>query len=61
MGVVYAAYHEEFDRRVAIKLVHRSVGESSDGHARILREAQALARLSHHDRGRRSCRGCRHR
>jgi hypothetical protein len=47
MGVVYAAYHEGLDRRVAIKLVRRSAGESSDGHARILREAQALARLSH--------------
>ncbi|MCB9567468.1 MAG: serine/threonine protein kinase [Myxococcales bacterium] len=30
-----------------LKLVHRSHGESSGGQARILREAQALARLSH--------------
>ena len=41
MGAVYAAYDEQLERRVALKLLH-------DGdHARLLREAQALARLSH--------------
>jgi len=47
MGVVYSAYDEELDRRVAIKM-HR-IGRSSValGRARIQREAKALARLSH--------------
>jgi tetratricopeptide (TPR) repeat protein len=42
MGRVYAAWQPELDRRVAIKLLH-------DGGARdrILREAQAMAKLSH--------------
>ncbi|MEZ4382402.1 MAG: serine/threonine-protein kinase [Nannocystaceae bacterium] len=47
MGVVYAAYHEELDRKVALKLVHADVGGSTGGQARIHREAQALAKLSH--------------
>ena len=41
MGVVYAAYDERLERRVAVKLLHAT------DHARLLREAQALARLSH--------------
>jgi len=46
MGVVYAADDAALGRRVAIKLLH---GTGSEGQARgrILREAQALARLSH--------------
>ena len=46
MGVVYAADDAALGRRVAIKLLH---GSDADGQARgrILREAQALARLSH--------------
>ncbi|MBK9754003.1 MAG: serine/threonine protein kinase [Nannocystis sp.] len=46
MGVVYAADDAALGRRVAIKLLH---GNDADGQARgrILREAQALARLSH--------------
>ena len=43
MGVVFAAYHEGLDRKVALKLVHAG----GEGRAQILREAQALARLSH--------------
>jgi len=46
MGVVYAAFDPELDRKVAIKLLqHRDRG--STGPARLLREAQAMARLSH--------------
>ncbi len=46
MGVVYSAYDEQLDRKVAIKLLH---GDQQDTarHTRLLREAQALARLSH--------------
>ncbi len=41
MGVVYAAYDERLARRVALKLIH------GDDPVRLLREAQALARVSH--------------
>jgi tetratricopeptide (TPR) repeat protein len=43
MGVVYRAFDPELDRRVAIKLLH--AGSASD--AWLVREAHALARLSH--------------
>ncbi|MBK8265247.1 MAG: protein kinase [Nannocystis sp.] len=46
MGVVYAAYDEALDRRVAIKMV-RTDRRGGDAHARMLREAKALAQLSH--------------
>jgi len=46
MGVVYAGYDEELDRRVAIKLLHPSQQRDSKLRARIIREAQALARVS---------------
>jgi tetratricopeptide (TPR) repeat protein len=49
MGVVYAAYDPELDRRVAIKLLHSGGGhgDTSEGRARLLREAQAIARIAH--------------
>ncbi len=50
MGDVYAAYDPELDRKVAVKLLHvtGSVGpELVEQKARLLREAQAIARLSH--------------
>jgi tetratricopeptide (TPR) repeat protein/predicted Ser/Thr protein kinase len=45
MGVVYAAYDERLDRKVAIKLLHSSDHEKD--RLRLRREAQSLARLSH--------------
>ena len=52
MGVVYAAFDPELDRRVAIKLLQAQPGGSSKSDesgasSRLLREAKALARLSH--------------
>ena len=46
MGVVHAAYDPELDRKVAIKLL-RDDRYGERGRSRLLREAQALARLSH--------------
>jgi serine/threonine protein kinase/tetratricopeptide (TPR) repeat protein len=46
MGAVYAAYDPELDRKVAIKLL-RARGGTEDGKARLLREAQATAKLQH--------------
>ena len=46
MGVVVEAYDPELDRKVAIKLL-KSGRARSDSQARLLREAQAMARLSH--------------
>jgi tetratricopeptide (TPR) repeat protein/predicted Ser/Thr protein kinase len=45
MGVVFAAYDQVLDRKVAIKLL-RGRGDAQ-AHTRLVREAQALARLSH--------------
>src|SRR5688572_4650865 len=50
MGEVYAAYDPELDRKVAVKLlrIKRGAGVSqAEGRQRTLREAQAIARLSH--------------
>jgi tetratricopeptide (TPR) repeat protein len=47
MGVVYAAYDPELDRKVAIKLLHPRIGDSAELRARLVREAQAMARLTH--------------
>ncbi|MGB1278129.1 MAG: serine/threonine-protein kinase, partial [Nannocystaceae bacterium] len=46
--MVYAAYDDRLDRKVAIKVL-RPQNKSVDatGRARLLREAQAMARLSH--------------
>lgn len=50
MGVVYAAYDPELDRKVALKLVSpgtRASGRDAEARARMVREAQALAKLNH--------------
>jgi serine/threonine protein kinase len=48
-GVVYAAHDPELHRRVAIKLLRGDVLErnNDDSRARLLREARAMARVSH--------------
>ena len=47
MGVVLSAYDEVLDRRVALKLVRAPERGDPRLQAQLMREAQALARLSH--------------
>ncbi|MCY1059123.1 serine/threonine-protein kinase [Nannocystis sp. SCPEA4] len=47
MGDVYLARHEDLERNDAIKLVHPGAGHGDSDRKRLLREAQALARLTH--------------
>ncbi|MBK8264336.1 MAG: serine/threonine protein kinase [Nannocystis sp.] len=52
MGIVYAAYDPQLDRKVAIKVISVDALAASDearseAQARLLREAQAMARLHH--------------
>jgi eukaryotic-like serine/threonine-protein kinase len=44
MGVVYAAYDPELDRKLAIKILRPEIGRAQ---TRLRREAQAMARLQH--------------
>jgi predicted Ser/Thr protein kinase len=44
MGIVYAAFDPELERRVALKVLKAT---SDDARARLLREARALAKLAH--------------
>jgi tetratricopeptide (TPR) repeat protein len=64
MGVVYAAYDPELDRKLALKIIRRSAGDGDAAarelQERLKREAQAMARVAHpnvvsvHDVGRRA-------
>ncbi len=47
MGVIYAALDPSLGRKVAVKLLNPKGGQHKDARNRLLREAQALARLSH--------------
>jgi tetratricopeptide (TPR) repeat protein/predicted Ser/Thr protein kinase len=49
MGVVYAAYDPDLDRKVALKLLRpdKQTPEGNTERAWMLREAQAMARISH--------------
>jgi tetratricopeptide (TPR) repeat protein/predicted Ser/Thr protein kinase len=48
MGVVYAAYDPELDRKVALKFLLSDEGsKQGERRERLLREAQALAKFSH--------------
>lgn len=48
MGVVYSAYDPHLDRKVAIKLLANTATQSAqDASIRLLREAQAMAKINH--------------
>ncbi len=47
LGVVYAAADPELGRRVALKLLKAGPGDLSGEQVRLMREAQAMARVSH--------------
>ena len=48
MGVVYACYDDQLERKVAVKvLLGKRLKNTETARARLLREAQAMARLSH--------------
>ncbi|HWB79826.1 MAG TPA: tetratricopeptide repeat protein [Nannocystaceae bacterium] len=47
MGVVYAAHDRELGRRVALELIDAGGRDAQQCGARLLREAQAMAKLAH--------------
>src|SRR5258706_11106644 len=46
MGVVHAAFDPDLERRVALKVL-RTTDEGGEARQRLLREARAMARLTH--------------
>ncbi|HEY0252528.1 MAG TPA: protein kinase [Kofleriaceae bacterium] len=47
MGEVWVAFDIQLDREIAIKIVHPSLARKPESAARMLREARAMAKLSH--------------
>src|SRR5688572_7022950 len=47
MATVYLAYHEQLDRDVALKVMHRNFLDDATFVARFTREAQIVAILEH--------------
>jgi serine/threonine protein kinase len=48
MGVVYTAYDPQLDRKIALKLLRTGTGlADAEARSRLIREAQAIAQLSH--------------
>ncbi len=47
MGIVYSARDPDLDRTVAVKVLRSRLIPDSQGRSRLVREAQALAKLSH--------------
>ena len=46
MGQVFEARDRELDRKVAVKVLHQHGPATEKAQARLLREAQALAKIS---------------
>jgi tetratricopeptide (TPR) repeat protein len=47
MGEVFLGHDPRLERRVALKCLSSAAGSSADSHTRVLREARAVARLTH--------------
>lgn len=47
MGIVYLAHDPQLDRKVAVKVIRRRGRDDAEQSTRLLREARAMAKLSH--------------
>src|SRR5947209_14395658 len=47
MGEVFLGHDPRLERRVALKCLRPTLGMSPEAHGRVLREARAVARLTH--------------
>jgi serine/threonine-protein kinase len=47
MGEVFLGHDPRLERRVALKCLSSAAGSAADSHTRVLREARAVARLTH--------------